>query len=88
VRRLVTAFALFVLLLAMSPIVTARDASADREKERRRVLAQHLEADAVVAESVQKLSEGKPLDPMAKARLERAVREVQQTAQTYRRIAW
>ena len=72
----------------MPPVGTAGDVSADREKERQRVLAQHLEANAVVAESVQKLSQGKPLDPMDKARLDRAVRELQQTAQAYRRTVW
>jgi hypothetical protein len=64
------------------------DAAAEREKERQRILAQHLEADAVVGKAVLALSQHKDLDPMEKAQLASAVRDLEQTAQSYRRMVW
>lgn len=89
-RLLALAGVLLILLVGLS--ITAggapTDAAAERDKERQRLLAQHLEADAVVGKAVLSLSQHKELDPMEKALLASAVRNLEQTAQSYRRTVW
>lgn len=64
------------------------DTTAEREKERQRILSQNLEADVVVAQAVLKLTQHKELDPMERAMLDRAVHDLQRNGQAYRRAIW
>ena len=86
-RLLALTGAILVLLvsLAVSANGAPTDPAAERDKERQRVLAQNLEADVVIAKAVLKLSQQKELDPMEKAMLDRAVHDLEQNAQSYRR---
>lgn len=88
-KRLLALVGGAILVLLVSLAVSANAAPTDpadgRDKERQRLLAQTLEANAVVGKAVLSLSQHKELDPIEKAQLASAVRNLEQTAQSYRR---
>ena len=89
-KRALTTFVALLAVAMTLGVVSARagDPSAERERERHRVLERHFGAAAVVGRAARKLADHKELDAVEKLELDRAVRELEKTEQAYRRTIW